>query len=64
MDVDDKCALIARYYPYATQDEAAAILKMDRSTLKRHEAVAISRLVQRATRTGLFYGGENECRSK
>lgn len=57
LDTNDKCALTALYYPYRTYDDAAKLLGMDRSTLRRHAAVAINRLVQRADRTGMFYGG-------
>lgn len=58
LDTNDKCALTALYYPYRTYDDAAKLLGMDRSTLRRHAAVAINRLVQRADRTGMFYGEE------
>lgn len=58
LDTNDKCALTALYYPNRTYDEAAKLLGMDRSTLRRHAAIAINRLVQRADRTGMFYGGE------
>lgn len=54
LDTNDKCALTALYYPYRTYEEAAKLLCMDRSTLRRHAVVAIDRLTKRAERTGMF----------